>query len=106
MYSSILTTSGTYFSLNNRIPKPKLILQFKLLHRHLNTNTADMADKVRLTQLATDIQKAVDAYDPKDMSFHRKIQTALETMQSMIRPPEIAMIEQRFRVRALQTIEA
>jgi hypothetical protein len=59
-----------------------------------------MADKVRLTQLATDIQKAVDAYDPKDMSSHRKIQTALETMQSMICPPEIVMIEQRFRVRS------
>lgn len=65
-----------------------------------------MADKVRLTQLATDIQKAVDAYDPKDISSGTKIQTALETIQSIVRPPEIVMIEQRFRVRALQTIEA
>jgi hypothetical protein len=61
---------------------------------------ADMADKVRLTQLATDIQKAIDAYDPKDISSRTKVQTALETMQRIINPPEIALMEQRFHVRS------
>lgn len=57
-----------------------------------------MTDKALLTELATDIQNAINTYDPKDTSSRNKIQTALETMQKMIQPPEIALIEQWFRV--------
>jgi hypothetical protein len=57
-----------------------------------------MADIARLTQLATEIQQAIDTYDPEDISSRIKIQMTLETMQKMIQPPEIVLMEQRFGV--------
>lgn len=56
--------------------------------------------KALLTQLATDIQQAVGAYDPKDISCYAKIQAAIKTMTKLIQPPEISLIEQAFHVRS------
>lgn len=41
---------------------------------------ARMADKTHLTHLATDLQQAITAYDPKGVPSSRKIQSALEKM--------------------------
>jgi hypothetical protein len=61
-----------------------------------------MASEVKalLTQLATDIQLAINAYDPKDISSSTKIQAALKKMHKLIQPPEIALVEQGFHVRS------
>lgn len=57
-----------------------------------------MADKAHLSELAADLQTAIKAYDPKDISSRTKLQTALETMHRIIQPPEMVLMEQRLHV--------
>jgi hypothetical protein len=57
-----------------------------------------MADKAHLEQLASDIQKAVTAYDPNNKGAWVPIQQAAEKIRRAVEPPAVYVTKQNFSV--------
>jgi hypothetical protein len=76
-------------------------MSFPLLFENLDKSKISipsMADKAYLEQLASDIQKAVAAYDPNNKGAWVPIQQAAEKIRRAVEPPAVYLTKQNFSV--------